>query len=554
MLKNRYITLGMISVLTLLGLSFLFKPQPASAIAATFNYTNYLMDDSVFISSGTMSAAQIQTFLQNEGSGLATFSAVEDCGSPSDSNYSYDTNYYSCGSTEPAATIIYNASQAYGINPEVILATMQKEQSLVTTPNPTSSQLNCAMGYLSCGGDTGFFSQVDNATWQFKFDYERLTGNNTWWNSSLSYPCNGPTKYYSAALVPGNNVTFYDDYGNGYANFTLPDASTASLYCYTPHVYPGSSKEYYSGSRNFVYYFNLWFVPYTDTYYSQSGYPTVGPGSSASAWIEYQNNGYQTWYDDSSVGSAPAGTDPVHLATDNALNRNSAFDDGWPDPDRPDTTFSAVYNSDGVTLASNQHEVMPGQIVKFSFNVSPASWVSPGVYNEGFVPVVEGAPVGTLNDPGTTMNITVTAAPNVSWVGQSNYPTISPGVSSSAYVKLLNTGNVPLYDDVSVGSAPTGSYPVHLATSNPLNSTSVFSQGWPTTDRAANTFAAVYNSDGVTVASNQHIAQPGQILEFKFNFTPPNEYAAGTYQQYLQPILEGTSNGYFTNLGISCGL
>ena len=548
--NNKYIKLSLVSLVLAAGIALLIGPQTAHALTP-FNYTNYLMTDAVFISPNTMNAAQIQNFLQTEGSGLATFSDVENCGSSSGTNYSYYEQYYSCGSSELASTIIYNAAQAYGINPQVILATMQKEQSLVTTPNPTSSQLNCAMGYLSCSGDTGFFNQVDNATWQFRFDYERLIGDNSWWNPALNYPCGVATEYYSTGLIRGNNVTFYDEYGDAYANFTLPDASTASLYCYTPHVYPGSSRQYYSGSYNFVYYFNLWFVPFADTYYSQSAYPTVSSGQSATVWIEYQNNGYETWYDDDSISSAPAGTDPVHLATDDTLNRLSAFDDGWLAPDRPATTFAAVYDSDGVTLAPNQHEVMPGEIVKFSFNVLPTASLPPGTYPEAFVPVVEDAPVWTLNDPGTHLNITVGPVPNVSWVSQSNYPTVVPGIASSAYVMLSNTGNVPLYDDDSISSAPAGTDPVHLATSNPLNSSSAFSAGWPTTNRAANTFAAVYDSDGVTLAPNQHIAQPGQIVEFTFNFTPPDGYAAGTYQQYLQPILEGTINGYFSNLGIS---
>ncbi|MGH7234322.1 MAG: hypothetical protein ACREF7_02655, partial [Candidatus Saccharimonadales bacterium] len=231
------------------------------------------MNDTVFRASNTMSADSIQTFLVNEGSGLASYSDIENCGSTSGVHYTYYATYYSCSSSEPASKIIYDASQAYGINPQVILATLQKEQSLITTPDPTSSQLNCAMGYLSCGGDLGFFNQVDNATWQFRTDYELGSGNNWWGYTPANYPCStggtptvsngdnvGPgALYYSVGLYPGNSVTFYDYNGNPYAQFVLPNISTASLYCYTPHVYPGSAQDYYSGSYWFVYYFNLWF-------------------------------------------------------------------------------------------------------------------------------------------------------------------------------------------------------------------------------------------------------------------------------------------------------
>lgn len=246
---------------------------------SALNYTDRPMDDSTFRASFTMSPTDIQTFLQNKGSGLANFSDVENCGSSSGSHYSFYATYYSCGQVVSASKIIYDASQAYGINPQVVLATMQKEQSLITTPNPTASQLNYAMGYgcPDSGGCSyaGFFNQVDNGTWQFRTDYELSSGNNYWGYSPSSYPCQGPANhtwssnpmvYYNYPLVPGSNVTFYDDYGNGYANFTIPNASTAALYCYTPHVFPGSSQEYYSGSYWFVYYFSAWFGNATTPY------------------------------------------------------------------------------------------------------------------------------------------------------------------------------------------------------------------------------------------------------------------------------------------------
>ncbi len=552
----------LLGALSLGFLAFLYLASKPVSAMEPYNYTNYLMDDSVFVAQGTMSASDIQNFLQTEGSGLASFSDVENCGSTSGSHYTYYATYYSCGSSRSAAQIIYDASQAYGINPQVILATMQKEQSLVTTPNPTASQLNCAMEYFSCGSDTGFFNQVDNATWQFRFDYERLTGDSAWWNSLLSYPCIGATQYYSTTLAPGNNVTFYDGNGTAYVNFTLPDVSTSELYCYTPHVYNnpqginglpqyGTTGEYYSGSYNFVYYFNLWFVPYADSYYAQSGYPNLNPGQSATVWFEYQNNGNETWYDNNSIVDAPAGTDPVHLATNEPLNNCSVFAATWPSCSRPALNFSAVYDSNGTILASNQDEVQPGQIAQFSFTMTDPDSLAPGVYTQYFVPIVEGTSNGLLNNPGTSMVVSVNAESNVSYLGQSGYPTVAPDTSYSAFLLLNNSGNVPLYDNKSISSAPSGSYPVHLATTNPMNSSSPFSGEWPSTDRAANNFSAVYDSNGTTLAPNQNVAQPGQIIEFAFNWEPPPEYAAGTYQQYMQPILEGTSNGYFGNLGIS---
>jgi hypothetical protein len=258
----------------ILGILFsLLSPALHTSALAPSNYTNYLIDDSVFRDNTAMSASDIETFLTNEGSGLKSFMDVENCGSTSGPHYAYYATYYSCGNSRLAAQIIYDASQAYGINPRVILATLQKEQSLVTDPSPAASQINFAMGYgcPDSGGCSvsGFFNQIDNGTWQLRTDMELGSGNNWWGYTPASYPCNGATRYYSAALKAGYAVTFYDDNGTPYNGFTLPNMSTATLYCYTPHVYNnpagingnpqyGSVGEYYSGSYNFVKAFDAW--------------------------------------------------------------------------------------------------------------------------------------------------------------------------------------------------------------------------------------------------------------------------------------------------------
>ena len=246
------------------------SPVANAATSTTYN-PNYLIADNIFTDYTSMSASAIQTFLVNEGSGLQNYSAVEDCGSTSGPHYAFYSTYYSCGSSEPASTIIYDASQAYQINPMSILATMEKEQSLITDPSPSSAQLNCAMGYYSCGQDVGFFYQVDGGTWQFRADINLMTGQNYWGYTPSQYPCatsdtqDNPV-LYSNGLYPGNTVTFSnppypgDPAGpNGYPEtLNLANASTATLYCYTPYVGPYSQTGY-SGSYNFDYYFELWF-------------------------------------------------------------------------------------------------------------------------------------------------------------------------------------------------------------------------------------------------------------------------------------------------------
>lgn len=231
--------------------------------ASASYYSPNLIDNSKFTNYSSMGVNAIQSFLISKGSYLRSYHSTEDCYSPSGPHYSFFQAHYSCGRSVLAAQIIYDAANAFQINPQVILATMQKEESLITDPSPSSSQLNYAMGFgcpdsSGCSGYSGFFHQVDYGTRQFRIDYELSSGRSYWGYGPSSYPCNGKTRYYSTALKAGNNVYFYDDYGTAYTHFRIANAATASLYCYTPHVYPGSKRQYFSGSYWFVYYFEKW--------------------------------------------------------------------------------------------------------------------------------------------------------------------------------------------------------------------------------------------------------------------------------------------------------
>ncbi len=42
------------------------------------------------------------------------------------------------GVKKPASKIVWEAAQAWNLNPKVILATLQKEQSLLAKPNPSA--------------------------------------------------------------------------------------------------------------------------------------------------------------------------------------------------------------------------------------------------------------------------------------------------------------------------------------------------------------------------------------------------------------------------------
>src|ERR1044072_7577710 len=125
------LTLGVLISSTIIG-SGAFVPK---AHADPAYDPGALVSDTIFRANAVMSPSDIQSFLNNRNSGLRTVTDIEDCGSTNDSHYTYFTTVYSCGSRVAASQIIYDSAQAYGISPRIILATLQKEQSLVTTPN-----------------------------------------------------------------------------------------------------------------------------------------------------------------------------------------------------------------------------------------------------------------------------------------------------------------------------------------------------------------------------------------------------------------------------------
>jgi hypothetical protein len=142
------------------------------------------------------------------------------------------TDYF--GISRSAAEIIYNAAQTYQINPKWILATLQKEQSLITNPSPSQKNIDWAMGYAvcdSCSTDDpqvsmfkGFGTQVDRGTWRIRYYYDHPTDFN---------------------FLPGKACTI-----DGQVVVPI-NQSTANLYNYTPHLH---------GNINFWTIWNRWFA------------------------------------------------------------------------------------------------------------------------------------------------------------------------------------------------------------------------------------------------------------------------------------------------------
>ncbi len=246
---------------------------PASSVAAVsgpiaktyldgFDPGN-IISDAVFFDKDTMSEGDIQSFLNARvprcQSGYVCLKDAMD----TSRNTSADAmcNAYTGAGRESAARIIYKVAQACGINPQVILATLQKEQGLVTHTWPSDWRYTIAMGQgcpdtAAC--DTayyGFFNQVYGAARQFK-RYANPPGTSrtfTWY-------------------APGNtwNILYNPNHACGSSPVYIQNQATSNLYYYTPYqpnaaalragTGEGDGCSAY-GNRNFYNYFTDWFGP-----------------------------------------------------------------------------------------------------------------------------------------------------------------------------------------------------------------------------------------------------------------------------------------------------
>jgi hypothetical protein len=465
---------------------------------------------------------------------------------------------HTAGSNKSAARIIYEVARSCDVSPKVLLVLLQKEQSLVTDDWPWDIQYDKAAGFF-CPDNTakpgwcdpayaGFFRQVYGAARQFKL--------------YRAYPTN-----YNH--IPGvvNSIRFNPNPSCGSSNVLIRNQATAGLYNYTPYQPNAGSRAHklnggrlYSsgypdcgayGNLNFWVLFRDWFGSPIGpenyaVYVNHSGSPSLQPGQSVSAYVTYENRGRTTWYDNYAIanGLAPAGAQPTRLATTNSNNRSSAFGSTWGGAqNRATGVFDTVHKIDGSTYSSNPHVVKPGESVKFAFTLSVPAGYTAGTYKEYFSPVTEGK--GVIQGSTVFIAVTVQKVYTTSFKGQSAYPTIKPGDSSTAYLQYQNTGNTPWYDNyaISKGWAPAGTQSTRLGTANVNNRTSVFGSTWGgAQNRATGVFARVYRSNGTTLASNQHVAQPGEIVRFDFTLTAPENHTAETYREQFAPVVE--SVGY----------
>jgi hypothetical protein len=283
----------LVKPLAFVGLVGLFALTPLAPAAAITMDQNNLIDDSVFDDTTTMDAAAIDAFLNTFPNSCISpnsgFQAQDPTGYSPSGGFTYG-NYVSAGQ------VISDAAQAYGINPQVLLTTLQKEQSLVAGSGSSfcedgdMNKYAAAVGYGCPDGGTvysysgislykrngnvvssvsstcvnsaakaGFSEQVIRAAWLLKFGEQRSEGNVSWsvikgnWNNSDDPPTcyAGPMTQGAFQRCQGGPTVYYDGYTTiDSTSVHMDSGATAALYWYTPH---------FSGNQSFDNIFSNWF-------------------------------------------------------------------------------------------------------------------------------------------------------------------------------------------------------------------------------------------------------------------------------------------------------
>ncbi|MDQ5972176.1 MAG: hypothetical protein QG553_335 [Patescibacteria group bacterium] len=464
-----------IATLLVFAVSLVLSHAPASALSGADFNAGRIIDDAVFFNPNTMTANDIQVFL-NSKVPVCDTNGTQPYGGTTRAAYGASRGYpspYTClkdysqaipttvadsycggtvaGGTKSSAQIIYDVSQACGVSPKVLIILLQKEQSLVTDDWPWSSQYQSATGYgcpdtAPCDAEYyGFFNQVYQAARQ----YQRYVK-----QAHLFNYRSGQNSY----------VQYNPNAGCGGTNVVIQNQATAGLYNYTPYqpnaaalanLYgTGDSCSAY-GNRNFWRMYIDWFgspnsnTPWAWSYEGQWAFadagrtqpftntPTVAPNGKIYLRVKARNMGISTW--DQSF---------LHLGVSRPMDVPSTFAEaGW------------VSNTRAARLV--EASVSPGQIGTFEFAMqAPAT---KGTYNQYFNLVAEGR--SWLNDLGLYFTVNVNSPSGVS---NSTNTTLTSGQSighndyllspdSQSALTLQGDGNLVLYSNFAA-TWSTGSF------------------------------------------------------------------------------------------------
>lgn len=277
-MRKIFVTVAICSmVLTLAPTAF----AQGGPVDPAFN-PGFLIPDEAFEDVGTFGSAEgIQKFLEMKGSVLANASPVflAKLKEPDSlTKVGLEDPQANLTRLRTAAELIYDAGKKWGLNPQVILVLLQKEQSLITGSFSTDAALQKALDravgfgcpdYEGCGDIfLGFYRQLFGS-----FD----SSGSRWLGAAASLMKSfraevGGVRVGRGPMVDSNGTTFgrpvvrtsrkgdtvtFDNTMGGYDGIsqsqtvTIANFATAALYRYTPHVF--------NGNYNFWKFYSAWF-------------------------------------------------------------------------------------------------------------------------------------------------------------------------------------------------------------------------------------------------------------------------------------------------------
>lgn len=239
-----------------------FNPKGFVPDKSDFEAGN-IISDYVFLNSDSMTLGEIQGFLEFKGKDcvdgampcLKDYVATIPETPVSEKGLCAEIKKVKDAS---AAEMIYTVAQACGINPQVLLVTIQKEQGLVEASRPSSYMYRAAMGHNCPDGNPSACGNVTGGFWE---QLREGAEQKLWY---------GDPRSEFTYLAVGSTITrpYHPDATCGATSFKLKNRATAALYYYTPYVPNSAALSNMTGrgndcsaygNRNFFRMFNEWF-------------------------------------------------------------------------------------------------------------------------------------------------------------------------------------------------------------------------------------------------------------------------------------------------------
>jgi hypothetical protein len=267
------------AILLFFSMSLLITLKTSALSPGDFN-AGYIISDNVFTNKSSMSASQIQTFLDSKvttcdtkGLQLSEYGGSDLNGDGKVQRWewgkeNYNQTVFVClkdykEDDKSAAQIIYDTAVEFSINPQVLIVLLQKEQALVTDTWPLDIQYRSATGYgcpdtADC--DTRYYGFKNQIRWSAYMYHAIMTNDLDW---------------YAPYGLKENYIQYNPNASCGGSVVDIKNRATQSLYNYTPYQpneavlewklgdgpyvsssYPGCGA---FGNVNFYTYFTEWF-------------------------------------------------------------------------------------------------------------------------------------------------------------------------------------------------------------------------------------------------------------------------------------------------------